>query len=61
MTGSGEPVRDALARGDLVAVLGAWRTEPRRLFPVYPSREHLPARLRALVTFLKERLPAHQA
>lgn len=47
----------ALRDGSLVPALAGFRTEPRRLFAVYPSREHLPARVGALVTFLKERLP----
>ncbi len=54
-------VRDELARGLLMPLLGAWRTESRHLFAVYPSREHLPARLSALVAFLKERLPVRQS
>lgn len=53
-------VRDALRQGELVVLLGEWRTEPRRLFAVYPSREHRPARLAALVAFLKEQLPRSQ-
>ena len=50
-------VRHALRDGSLVPALVNHRTEPRRLFAVYPSREHLPARVRALVEFLKDRLP----
>lgn len=53
-------VHDALSQGRLVQALAAWRTEPRRLFAVFPSREHLPARVRALVDFLKVQLPAAQ-
>jgi DNA-binding transcriptional LysR family regulator len=51
-------VRQALRDGSLVPALVDFRTEPRRLFAVYPSREHLPARVRALVEFLKDRLPS---
>lgn len=49
-------MRNPLAEGLLEMVLDDWRTEPRRVFAVYPSREHLPERVRALVRFLKERL-----
>lgn len=51
-------VRRALRDGSLVPALVDFRTEPRRLFAVYPSREHLPARVRALVDFLKKQLPS---
>ncbi len=54
-----EPMaRRALAAGELELALGDFRAEPRTLYAVYPSREHLPERVRALVRFLKERLPA---
>jgi DNA-binding transcriptional LysR family regulator len=49
-------MRSALAEGRLETALDGWRTEPRRVFAIYPSREHLPERVRALVRFLKERL-----
>jgi DNA-binding transcriptional LysR family regulator len=49
-------MRTPLAEGRLETVLDDWRAEPRRVFAVYPSREHLPERVRALVRFLKERL-----
>jgi DNA-binding transcriptional LysR family regulator len=45
-----------LADGRLEAALDGWRTEARSLFAIYPSREHLPERVRALVRYLKERL-----
>jgi DNA-binding transcriptional LysR family regulator len=54
-------VRHALRDGSLVPALANYRTEPRRLFAVYPSREHLPARVRALVDFLKDQLPNAEA
>lgn len=54
-----EPMaRAALAAGELELALTEFRAEPRTLYAVYPSREHLPERVRALVRFLKERLPA---
>ena len=54
-------VRHALRDGSLMPALAGFRTEPRHLFAVYPSREHLPARVRALVDFLKQRLPSAAA
>ncbi len=54
-------VRRALDEGALEAVLADYRVEPRTLFAVYPGREHLPERVRALVRFLKERLAAAPA
>ncbi len=49
-------MRNELAEGRLETALDEWRAETRQLFAVYPSREHLPERVRALVRFLKERL-----
>lgn len=54
-------VREPVRQGTLVPALTAFRTEPRRLFAVYPSREHLPARVRALVDHLREHLPLDAA
>jgi DNA-binding transcriptional LysR family regulator len=54
-------VRRALAAGELEPALADFRAEPRTLYAVYPSREHLPERVRSLVRFLKERLPAPAA
>lgn len=48
----------ALADGRLEAVLPEHRVEPRGVWAVYPSREHLPEKVRAFVQFLKERLAA---
>ncbi len=53
--------RRALAAGELEQALADFRAEPRTLYAVYPSREHLPERVRALVRFLKERLQAAAA
>lgn len=50
-------VREPLRTGALVAALPEYRVEPRRLFAVFPSRQHLPARVRGLVDFLKDQLP----
>lgn len=49
-------MRSELAEGRLETALEPWRVEPRQLFAVYTSREHLPERVRTLVRFLKERL-----
>jgi DNA-binding transcriptional LysR family regulator len=49
-------MRAELAEGRLETALDDWHTEARQVFAVYPSREHLPERVRALVRFLKERL-----
>jgi DNA-binding transcriptional LysR family regulator len=51
-------VRRALDAGELECALDDYRAEPRTLYAIYPSREHLPERVRSLVRFLKERLPA---
>lgn len=50
-------VRAHLAAGRLERALEAWRTEARSVYAVYPSREHLPQKVRAFVQFLKARLP----
>lgn len=49
-------MRHALADGRLETALDDWRAEPRSLFAVYPNREHVPERARALVRFLRTRL-----
>jgi DNA-binding transcriptional LysR family regulator len=51
-------IRRALVAGELEVVLADYTVEPRTLHAVYPSREHLPERVRALVRFLKQRLAA---
>jgi DNA-binding transcriptional LysR family regulator len=48
--------RAALAAGTLEAVLPDYATEARELYAVYPSRAHLPEKVRAFVGFLRERL-----
>lgn len=45
-----------LAAGRLEAALESYATEDRRLYAVYASREHVPARARAFVDFLRSRL-----
>ena len=48
-------VREHLRAGRLQEALQEFGTAPRTLFAVYPSRAHLPARVRAFVDFLRER------
>lgn len=50
-------VKDALADGSLQTSLDAYVAPPRRLFAVYPTRDHLMLKVHALVTFLKQQLP----
>jgi DNA-binding transcriptional LysR family regulator len=49
-------IRSEIAECRLETALDDWRAEPRQLFAIYPSREHLPERVRTLLNFLKERL-----
>ncbi len=49
-------MRNEIAEGRLETALDDWHAPPRQLFAVYPSREHLPERVRTLVRFLKDRL-----
>lgn len=53
-------VKQALADGRLVAALPGYRPQPRTLYAVYPSRQHLPQKVGRLVQFLKERLAEGQ-
>ena len=47
------------AGGELEAAMTDYRTEPRTLYAVYPTRSYLPTRTSALVRFLKSRLEAN--
>ncbi|MHC8381847.1 LysR family transcriptional regulator [Pseudomonas sp. LB3P14] len=49
-------MRTEISEGRLETALDDWRAEPRKLFAIYPSREHLPERVRTLLHFLKQRL-----
>lgn len=49
-------VQSELADGSLEPALGDYPTESRRLYAVYASREHVPARVRGFVEFLRGRL-----
>jgi len=46
---------EALARGDLIALLPGYEAPGTQAYLVYPSRRHLPQRVRALVEFLVQR------
>ena len=45
-----------LAAGELVEVLPQYRSIELGVYAVYPSRKHLPPKVRALIDFLVERL-----
>jgi DNA-binding transcriptional LysR family regulator len=47
-----------IADGRLETALDDWCPEPRRMYAIYPCRDHLPERVRTLLHFLKERLAA---
>lgn len=49
-------VADHLREGRLEAALPGYRPEPRTLYAVYPSRQHLPRKVRCFVDFLRGRL-----
>lgn len=50
-----------LASGALETALDEWRAETRQVFAIFSSREHLPAKVRTLVQFLKDRLTRESA
>ena len=49
-------VLDELASGALIPVLPKWTTAEQGIYAVYPSNRLIPAKVRALVDFLVERL-----
>lgn len=49
-------MRADIAEGRLETALDEWRVEARHVFAVYPSRDHVPERVRSLISFLKGRL-----
>ncbi|WP_454757526.1 LysR substrate-binding domain-containing protein [Cupriavidus campinensis] len=51
-------VQDLLDTGALTPVLPGWQGPAQDAYLVYPSRRHQPARTRALLAFLAERVPA---
>lgn len=54
-------VHQALARGELVALLPEWQGVPADFHAVYRQRRHVPARIRAFVDFLGRELPRRVA
>ena len=53
-------VAEDLRRGDLIEILPGFRSVELGIYAVYPTRKHLPAKVRALIAFLVERF-AHPA
>jgi DNA-binding transcriptional LysR family regulator len=51
-------VEEQLKKGELVEVLPDFRASTFGIYAVYPSRKHVPAKVRALVDFLLTRLKA---
>ena len=49
--------RDALKAGRLVKLFGGKHEVPHQLFAVYPSRRHVPAKLKVFLDFLEKKLP----
>lgn len=48
-------VKDAVERGQVVRLLADWTVQPdRKIWAVYPHRQHLPSRVRALIDHLVE-------
>lgn len=48
-------VAEDLRRGDLVEILPEYRSVELGIYVVYPSRKHLPAKVRTLISFLVDR------
>jgi DNA-binding transcriptional LysR family regulator len=48
-------VAEDLRRGDLIEILPRFRSVELGIYAVYPTRKHLPAKVRAMITFLVER------
>jgi DNA-binding transcriptional LysR family regulator len=49
-------VADDLTRGDLVEVLPGYSSVELGIYAVYPSRKHVAPKVRALISYLSERL-----
>jgi DNA-binding transcriptional LysR family regulator len=50
-------LQDLVDTGELVELLSGWALPGQSLHLVYPSRRHLPLRVRAFLGFMEERLP----
>lgn len=51
-------VADDIASGVLVQLLPAWSLTPGGIYAVYPAAQYLPAKVRALIDFLRPRVAA---
>ena len=49
-------VQPFLSRGDLIELLPDWQAEEFGIHAVYPSRRHLPAKVRLMIDFLAHKL-----
>lgn len=49
-------VQPLLSRGELVELLPDWQAEEFGIYAVYPSRRHLPAKVRLMIDFLAHEL-----
>ena len=54
-------VADDLAAGRLVHVLPEWNLSAGGIYAIYPSRKHLPARVRLFISLLREQFGAAPA
>jgi DNA-binding transcriptional LysR family regulator len=48
-------VNDDLAAGKLIEILPEWHAEERGIYAVYPTRQHLSGKVRALVDYLADK------
>ncbi len=56
--------RDALAQGDIVQVLAQWEfisSYSGQLWLLWSGNKHMPARMRAMIDYLSEKIDGHQA
>lgn len=51
-------VQPYLDRGELLELLPAWQADEFGIYAVYPSRRHLPAKVRLMIDFLAHKLNA---
>lgn len=49
-------VQQHLERGELVELLPDWQTQESGIYAVYPTRRHLPAKVRLMIDYLSDRL-----
>lgn len=49
-------ISDDLSAGNLVEILPEWYAEERGIYAVYPTRQHLSGKVRALVDYLADKL-----